>query len=743
MLEKLEERLTPSAGPQEQYMLDLINRFRDNPAGELALILNANDPNVNNDLAYFGVDRIALSNQLATLTPAPPLAWNDSLAASALAHSQTMLSAQLQSHQVPGELDPWTRMVNAGYTNYSFLAENIFAFAHSVFEAEASLVIDWGSNPPTGIQNPASHRANLIDADLREIGIGMVNAPSGSPMGPLLVTQDFGNRTTIGNPFLLGNVYDDTNHDGFYEPGEGMAGVTLTITGPSGTFQATTTAAGGYQLQVPAGTYQVTASGGGLSAPVTQGITVGTDNRQLDFIRPVVSAPAFTAPAASTTSTTPTFSWTATVGAMQYDLWVNTAAGQQVLRNQSIVATSFTPSTALAAGSYQAWIRVTTAGGTSPWSAAYNFTITALQPPSLTAPTGSSVNTSPTFSWSASPGATYYDLWVENLSTNQIQFIRQPNLATNSFTPTSPLPVGSYVAWVQAYNGAGALGGWSAALNFSIVPPAAPALTGPPATITSTTPTFTWNASAGATQYDFYASTTGLVIQKRVTTTSFTPASPIPRGQYTFWVRAGNSAGVFGAWSAGYNFFIDTTAPAIPTIIGPSSPTANVTPTFTWTTSAGAVRFDLWVNNLTTGQTQVIRQPLSTNSFTPTVAAALKAGSYVAWVEAFDGTNQTRGWSASYYFTITAPAAPSQLAPTGSTSNATPTFSWSAVSGATTYELWVQIGQTRVIDQQGLTTTSYTPSAALTKTSYRFWVRATNAKGDVGNWSAEADFTVV
>src|SRR5262249_13698519 len=148
-------------------------------------------------------------------------------------------------------------------------------------------------------------------------------------------------------------------------------------------------------------------------------------------------------------------------------------------------------------------------------------------------------------------------------------------------------------------------------------------------------------------------------------------------------------------------------APAIPTITGPSSPTANVTPTFTWTTSAGAVRFDLWVNNLTTGQTQVIRQPLFTNSFTPTVAAGLKAGSYVAWVEAFDGTNQTRGWSASYYFTITAPAAPSQLAPTGSSSDTTPTFSWSAVSGATSYELWVQIGQTRVIDQQGLTTTSY------------------------------------
>jgi predicted phage tail protein len=728
---------------------------------------------------------------------------------------------------------------------------------------------------------------------------------------------------------LFGNVYDDVNHDGLYEPSEGLGGVSLSITGSSGTFQTTTTASGNYQIQVPAGTYQVTASASSLAVPLTQTVTIATDNVQLDFVRPLVPPPSFTGPATTTTSTTPTFSWTATTVATQYDLWVvDITHSQQVILNPNITTNTFTPTVPLAAGSYQAWISVTTpfgssawspefdftivpparptltgptgststltptftwtaspdtaryellaknlstgqqqaldqtgltsnsytppvalglgsyqawvqafnsvgntagwsapisfvigpppiptltaptgsspnttptftwtatsgaasytlwvsnltagttqfkqqnlttnsytptalplgsyqawveafnsAGNTAGWSSAISFTVTGPQPPTLTAPTGASVNTSPTFTWSASPGATSYDLWVENLSTSQVQFIRKPNLTTNSFTPVSPLPVGSYVAWVQAYNGASALGGWSAGLNFSIVPPAAPTLTGPPATITSTTPTFTWNTSTGATQYDFWASTAGKVIRQTVTTTSFTPASPIPRGQYTFWVRAGNSAGVFGAWSAGYNFFIDTTAPAIPTITGPSSPTTNVTPTFTWTTGPGAVRFYLWVN-LTTGQTVISQPNLFTNSFTPTAAAGLKAGSYVAWVEAFDGSNpnQTRGWSASYYFTITAPAAPSQLAPTGSTSNATPTFSWSAVNGAAVYDLCVQIGSTQVIRQQSLTTTSYTPSAALTKGSYRFWVRAINAKGDVGAWSAEADFTIV
>ena len=364
------------------------------------------------------------------------------------------------------------------------IGENIYAYAHSVFEAEAAFAIDWGNNPPTGIQTPAGHRNNLMAVDLREVGIGLVNAPSGSPMGPLLVTQDFGNRSDIGNPFLLGSVFSDTNQDGFYEPGKGLAGVTLTITGSAGTFQATTSAAGGYQLQVPAGTYQVTARGGGLTAPVTQSVTVGADNVQADFIIPQLKAPTFTGPSASSTNTTPAFSWTAAVGVTspaQYDLWVNnvTTGATQVIRNQTLTTNSYTPLTPLPAGSYQAWVRVMASGATSPWSAAYGFTITPPAAPPFTAPTGSTTNLTPTFSWSASTDAVRYDLWVTNVTTGQSQIIRQTNLATTSYTPASALPLGSYLAWVQAFDNAGSSSGWSVADNFTLTGPPPPSFTAP------------------------------------------------------------------------------------------------------------------------------------------------------------------------------------------------------------------------------------------------------------------------
>src|SRR4029077_19368542 len=164
----------------------------------------------------------------------------------------------------------------------------------------------------------------------------------------------------------------------------------------------------------------------------------------------LIAAPTFSGPASSTTDTTPTFSWANTAGAAQYDFWVdNVTTGQaQVIRNQALMTNAFTPATPLPASSYQAWIRVTTAAGTSPWSAAYNITITPPAIPTLTAPTGSLAGMTPTFTWTASADATHYDLWVTNLTPGQSQIVRRQNLTTTSYTPAGLLPMGSYVAWV-------------------------------------------------------------------------------------------------------------------------------------------------------------------------------------------------------------------------------------------------------------------------------------------------------
>src|SRR5262249_11172747 len=158
----------------------------------------------------------------------------------------------------------------------------IFAYAENIFEAHAAFAIDWG-NTSTGIQSPPGHRINIMNPSHREVGIGVADGDLGAQTGPLLITEDFGSRSNMGNPFLLGVVFQDANGDGFYEPGEGLDGVTIQIAGNSQVFTTTSWTAGGYQVQVPAGTYTVTYSGGGLSAPVEFTTVVGSRNVKLDL----------------------------------------------------------------------------------------------------------------------------------------------------------------------------------------------------------------------------------------------------------------------------------------------------------------------------------------------------------------------------------------------------------------------------------------------------------------------------
>jgi uncharacterized protein YkwD len=269
---------------QEQEMLELLNRMRQNPAGELNRLVNSGDPDVNRALNFFNVDVNLLASQWRSLTPAAPLAWSEELHDGASGHGQQMIIWDQQSHQLPGEPDLGQRIANAGYNNVSGYAENIFAFSESVFYGHAGLAIDWDDSL-TGIQNPPSHRNIMMSRNYREVGIAVLpeNNPNTS-VGPLVVVQNFGSRFNFGNPWLLGVAFADTDFDNFYDSGEGLGNVNVNITGSNGSFSTRTMTAGGYQAQVPPGNYTVTFSGGGLDGVMTQFVNVGFENTKLDLI---------------------------------------------------------------------------------------------------------------------------------------------------------------------------------------------------------------------------------------------------------------------------------------------------------------------------------------------------------------------------------------------------------------------------------------------------------------------------
>ena len=268
----------------EQEMLEHVNRMRMDPQGELAVLFTSLDPlispdaNVNAAINYFNDPTPQeIQSEWATLVPVAPLAWHESLYNAAFAHSELIVQFDQQSHQLPGEPSLGDRITNAGYPNWSHVAENVFAFAQSVFHGHSAFVVDWAV-PSRG------HRNNVMSSGYREIGIGIV--PEDNPatgVGPLVVTQDFGDRYNFGDAYVLGVVFEDTNENGRYDAGEGHAGVNVELTGAQGTFTATTMTAGGYQVQTPDGTYTLTASGPGLSEPrIVNNVVLSGSNVKVD-----------------------------------------------------------------------------------------------------------------------------------------------------------------------------------------------------------------------------------------------------------------------------------------------------------------------------------------------------------------------------------------------------------------------------------------------------------------------------
>ena len=254
----------------EQYTLELINDARLNPLGDAARFIASYAPlastqsNIQQALTFFGINGTQLLAALQALTPAQPVAFSDVLAAGARVHDAAMIAAVQQSYQVPGENDPFTRITDEGY-NYQYAAENIYAYAQDMLYANAGFIIDWGGSAANGgMQNPAGHRTTILNPNYREVGVGVVDMTGGG-LGPEVVTEDFASLGAAGT-FLLGVAYNDTDHNGFYSIGEGVAGLVVSVGGTS----VSSGSSGGYTLATNlTGLQSIQLSGAGLAGAVS------------------------------------------------------------------------------------------------------------------------------------------------------------------------------------------------------------------------------------------------------------------------------------------------------------------------------------------------------------------------------------------------------------------------------------------------------------------------------------------
>jgi hypothetical protein len=267
---------------EEQLYLEYINRARANPAAEGVRLSNTNDPDVIGAIQQFGVNLALFQVQMDAIPPSPPLAFNGKMIAAAREHAQDMLTNAFQDHPGTDGSDPGSRLVDQGY-NWSAYGENVFSYSLSVLYGHAAFEIDWGGSAADGgMQTPPLHRQIIHSTTYREVGIGVADGTNGR-VGPQVMTQDFAIEQGGDHPFLTGVVYADENGSGFYDAGEGIGGVTVTVTAAN--YYAVSAASGGYTVPLPNdGAYSVTFSGGGLpdlqkTITVSNGQNVALDYR--------------------------------------------------------------------------------------------------------------------------------------------------------------------------------------------------------------------------------------------------------------------------------------------------------------------------------------------------------------------------------------------------------------------------------------------------------------------------------
>jgi Cysteine-rich secretory protein family/IPT/TIG domain len=160
-----------------------------------------------------------------------PLARNSDLDVSAQAHSEDMARRNVMSHYGANGSNPGQRIHAAGYPWVTW-GENV-AYGW----ATPAIVMNAWINSP-------GHRANLLNANFREIGIGVASSPA---TGRLYWTQDFGTRaggvrSTASNtgpaprdtdtaPAPGGTDGTVTPHVDTISPNSGPAGTLVVITG--------------------------------------------------------------------------------------------------------------------------------------------------------------------------------------------------------------------------------------------------------------------------------------------------------------------------------------------------------------------------------------------------------------------------------------------------------------------------------------------------------------------------------
>lgn len=380
--------------------------------------------------------------------------------------------------------------------------------------------------------------------------------------------------------------------------------------------------------------------------------------------------------------------------------------------------------------------------------------------PVITGPEDEQVfNTSrPSLSWQAVEGAVLYIVQIDD-NADFYSPVIQDSVTENRYQVTEDLPDNTYLWRVRARDEHGNKSDWSEARSFTIhtTGPMAPSLVEPAndSRIAPSNPVLEWSLVSDAETYHVQLAdnrdfTSPIINDSLIYSTDLAVNVELTDNRYYWRVRARDSYGNWGGWSAVWFFTVDTSGPESPVLVRPEnqSVTTQKTPEFAWDDVPEAVAFELQVAENERFDVPVIHDStLTGTSFIP--QQELPDGTWTWRVRAKDDLGNWGSWSGIWMFTVDTrgPNAPDLIEPEweATLSSQSQNFSWQAISDAQAYELVIANNAnflSPVFRDTALTETTYPLSIDFDDGVYYWRVRAKDRAGNWGLWSPAWTFMV-
>jgi fibronectin type 3 domain-containing protein len=422
-----------------------------------------------------------------------------------------------------------------------------------------------------------------------------------------------------------------------------------------------------------------------------------------------------------------TVSWNAVTGAKSYNVY---RSDSQTGTYTKVGASTTTPydDTVTATGTYYYKASAVSAGG---FESAHStpITVAVAGPPSPTDVSASAADAQVTVSWTAVDGAKSYNVYRSDSQTGTYTKVGTPTTASYVDTVTA---TGTYYYKVSAVS--------ASDFESALSTPITVAVAGPPAPTNVSTiaadaqVTVSWTAVTEAKSYNVYRSDsqTGTYTKVGTPTTASYIDTVTATGTYYYKASAVSASDFESALST--PTAVAVAGPAVPTNVTASAADAQVS--VSWTAVTEAKSYNIYRSTSQTGTYTKVGAP-TTTSYVDTVTVT---GTYYYKASAVSMGGLESDHSMPTTVAVAGPSTPTNV--TASAANTQVTVSWTAVTGAKSYNVYRSTNQTGTYTKVGApTTTSYVDTVTVTGTYY-YKVSAVSEGGLESAYSASTTVTI-